>query len=130
VQPQRYACFDGYRDEPEQYGYLVSKDAKKSCEKQVAEQFQEMENRFAAWLGKAERPRDEDLFSAFQNARVVKNAEAYYRLSFKRNFSTWNLRDSHMAKRSNRLPGIWMRRAERNPKLSSGRITRIRATPE
>ncbi len=94
---RRYACFDGYRDETEQYGYVVSRDEKKSCEKQALEQFQEMEARFNAWLGSTNRQRDEDLFSAYQNARVVKNGEAYYRLSYKGNFSTWNLRDSHMA---------------------------------
>jgi erythromycin esterase-like protein len=94
---KRYGCLSGYRDRPEQYGYDVSTEMKKSCEAAVSEQFQEMENRFTAWLGGEKRVPDNDLFSAYQNARVVKNAEAYYRLSYKRNFSTWNLRDSHMA---------------------------------
>jgi erythromycin esterase-like protein len=94
---RRYACFDGYLEQPEQYGYVVSRDEKKSCEKQALEQFQEMEARFNTWLSNTNRQRDEDLFSAYQNARVVKNGEAYYRLSYKRNFSTWNLRDTHMA---------------------------------
>jgi erythromycin esterase-like protein len=94
---KRYSCFAGYNDKLEQYGYDVSRDGKKSCEKQTLEQFQEMENRFNNWLGDTNRRRDEDLFSAYQNARVVKNGEAYYRLSYKGNFSTWNLRDSHMA---------------------------------
>jgi erythromycin esterase-like protein len=94
---RRYACFDGYLAQPEQYGYVVSRDEKKSCEKQALEQFQEMEARFNTWLSNTNRQRDEDLFSAYQNARVVKNGEAYYRLSYKRNFSTWNLRDTHMA---------------------------------
>ena len=102
---RRYACFDGFRDELEQYGFAVSRDEKKSCEKQVLEQFQEMEKRFNAWLGNSNRRRDEDLFSAYQNARVVKNGEAYYRLSFKGNFSTWNLRDSHMAETLHALVG-------------------------
>jgi erythromycin esterase-like protein len=94
---KRYSCFAGYGDKPEQYGYDVSRNRKKSCEKQATEQFQEMENRFNGWLNNANRPRDEDLFSAYQNARVVKNGEAYYRLSYKGGFSTWNLRDTHMA---------------------------------
>jgi erythromycin esterase-like protein len=87
----------GYHDAPEQYGYIVSEDEKKSCEKQTIDQFQEMERRFNAWLSDTNRRRDEDLFSAYQNARVVKNGEAYYRLLYKRNFSIWNLRDTHMA---------------------------------
>jgi erythromycin esterase-like protein len=94
---KRYSCFAGYNDKPEQYGYDVSRDGKKSCEKQALEQFREIENRFNNWLSMKNRQRDEELFSAYQNARVVKNGEAYYRLSYKGNFSTWNLRDSHMA---------------------------------
>ncbi|HEX8246762.1 MAG TPA: erythromycin esterase family protein [Pyrinomonadaceae bacterium] len=94
---ERYNCFRNYREQPERYGLDVLKDAGKSCEETVAEQFQEMESRFTTWLGDGKRQRNDDLFSAYQNARVVKNAEAYYRLSFKQNFSTWNLRDSHMS---------------------------------
>ncbi|HEX8352321.1 MAG TPA: erythromycin esterase family protein, partial [Pyrinomonadaceae bacterium] len=44
-----------------------------------------------------DRGRDDELFSAYQNARVVRHGEAYYRLLYRRNFSTWNLRDKHMA---------------------------------
>ena len=35
-------------------------------------------------------------FCAEQNARVVKNAEEYYRKMFRREVSSWNLRDNHM----------------------------------
>ena len=35
-------------------------------------------------------------FCAEQNALVVKNAEEYYRNMFRREVSSWNLRDSHM----------------------------------
>ena len=40
---------------------------------------------------------DEELFNAMQNARVVKNAELYYRTMFLSEESTWNLRAHHMA---------------------------------
>jgi erythromycin esterase-like protein len=56
-----------------------------------------MEQRMSAWRARPKRERDDDLFSAYQNARVVKNAEAYYRLSYEGGFSSWNFRDSHMA---------------------------------
>src|SRR5205823_8109883 len=36
-------------------------------------------------------------FFAEQNARVVKNAEEYYRSMFRGRVSSWNLRDRHMA---------------------------------
>ncbi|MDQ4120727.1 MAG: erythromycin esterase family protein [Acidobacteriota bacterium] len=102
---KRYDCFRNYRDRPEQYGYAVVEDERKSCEDEAAEQFQEMERRFAGWLSGTNQERNDDLFSAYQNARVVKNAEAYYRLSYKVSFSTWNLRDSHMAETLKALAG-------------------------
>jgi erythromycin esterase-like protein len=39
----------------------------------------------------------DELFSAEQNARVVTNAEAYYRAMFTGRAESWNLRDRHMA---------------------------------
>jgi erythromycin esterase-like protein len=39
---------------------------------------------------------DEDLFFAEQNARLVANAEAYYRSMFRGRDESWNLRDTHM----------------------------------
>jgi len=38
----------------------------------------------------------DELFFAQQNAKVVKDAEAYYRNSFAGGVSTWNIRDKHM----------------------------------
>lgn len=35
-------------------------------------------------------------FDAQQNARLVKNAEAYYRSMYLSDISSWNLRDQHM----------------------------------
>ena len=39
---------------------------------------------------------EDELFYAEQNARLVKNAEEYYRSMFFGEVSSWNLRDSHM----------------------------------
>ena len=94
---QRYECFGRYRGRPERYGSDVAADLKRSCEAQAADQLQEMERRMAAWRARPDRRRDDDLFSAYQNARVVKNGEAYYRQMYEGKFSTWNLRDGHMA---------------------------------
>jgi erythromycin esterase-like protein len=43
------------------------------------------------------RVAEDEFFDAEQNARVVKNAEAYYRSMFLEEVSSWNLRDRHMA---------------------------------
>jgi erythromycin esterase-like protein len=94
---QRTECFRRYGDRPERYGQEVATAMKTSCEKDALALFQEMEQRLAAWRARPKPERDDDLFSAYQNARVVKNGEAYYRLSYLGGFNTWNLRDSHMA---------------------------------
>jgi erythromycin esterase-like protein len=39
----------------------------------------------------------DELFFAEQNARLVVNAEQYYRTMFEGRISSWNLRDTHMA---------------------------------
>jgi erythromycin esterase-like protein len=39
----------------------------------------------------------DEFFSAEQNARLVKNAEQYYRTMYRSDVSSWNLRDRHMA---------------------------------
>jgi erythromycin esterase-like protein len=94
---QRMECFRRYADTPEQYGSDVASGARSSCEKDAVALFQELEQRMSVWRARPKRERDDDLFSAYQNARVVKNGEAYYRLSYEGGFSTWNLRDTHMA---------------------------------
>jgi erythromycin esterase-like protein len=50
------------------------------------------------------------------HARVVKNAEEYYRSMFERRISSWNLRDTHMADTLDALLAHLGRRLER-PKL-------------
>ena len=40
---------------------------------------------------------DDEAFVAEQNARLVKNAEEYYRTMFRGGSQSWNLRDRHMA---------------------------------
>src|SRR5207245_5600732 len=43
------------------------------------------------------RVAEDEFFYAEQNARLVKNAEEYYRTMFHGRVSSWNLRDQHMA---------------------------------
>jgi erythromycin esterase-like protein len=94
---QRYRCFRGYGDRPEQYGLDVANESRRSCESQAGEQLNEMRQLYEGWLRSQNKQRDDALFSAYQNARAVRTAEAYYRQLYRREFSTWNLRDSHMA---------------------------------
>ncbi|MFC0679626.1 erythromycin esterase family protein [Lysobacter korlensis] len=88
---RRYGCFSRYRDSPESYGQIVSFGEGRSCKAQAVEQLRELERRTAP----AGQSADE-LFSAQQNARVVVNAERYYRTMLSPGHSSWNLRDTHM----------------------------------
>lgn len=92
----RYSCFDHMALDPQMYGYLVNQLKKKDCIKQVTDQFLEMQHQALTKL--QEKMSDhESLYFATQNARLVKNAEEYYRGMFESGVISWNLRDQHMA---------------------------------
>jgi len=91
----RYACFDRYAEDSEHYGYTARLDLSASCEEGVIAQLQELQQRASSYMhGDGD---DEAFFYAQQNARLVKNAEQYYRTMFHGRVSSWNLRDAHMA---------------------------------
>lgn len=91
----RYACFDHCAEDSQAYGYAASFGMKASCEDEVIQQLREMNRRAADLLAGSTQDRA-DLFFAQQNARLVRNAEEYYRTMFHGRISSWNLRDSHM----------------------------------
>ena len=67
-------------------------------------------------------------FCAEQNARLVRNAEEYYRKMFRRECSSWNLRDTHMKETLVALTDHLSKQRTRRRRSSSGRTTRIWAT--
>ena len=94
---ERYACFDHHGADPQAYGYGAALELETSCEEEVVRQLVEL-RRQAFGAGREGDPAAaDDFFSAEQNARVVANAERYYRSMFARRVSSWNLRDTHMA---------------------------------
>lgn len=89
----RYACFDHSSPEDSQaYGYGAAYGMRPSCEDEVIAQLAEMNRLAAAHLGSD----TDEAFYAQQNARLVRNAEEYYRTMFHGRISSWNQRDSHM----------------------------------
>ena len=91
----RYACFDHAAEDSQAYGYAASFGLAPSCEAAVVQQLTEMTRRAGEISSTPGMERDED-FYAQQNARLVRNAEEYYRIMFQARVSSWNLRDSHM----------------------------------
>src|SRR5436189_432398 len=92
----RYSCFDHFSREPQEYGYAATVGAAESCEGAVVEQLTELQRKAAEFLSRDGAVAAEELFFAEQNARLVKNAEQYYRSMFRGRASSWNLRDRHM----------------------------------
>ena len=91
----QYACFDHAAEDPQAYGYATSFGLKGSCEDEVVQVLSDLTRR-AARLPSLQAADQDELFYAVQNARLVRNAETYYRTMFKGQVSSWNLRDSHM----------------------------------
>ena len=93
----RYGCFEDFGEDPQSYGYAAGFDMQMSCEKEVINQLIEIQRRAAEYANRDGFVAKDEYFYAEQNARLVKNAEEYYRSMFRGRASSWNLRDRHMA---------------------------------
>jgi erythromycin esterase-like protein len=96
---ERFACFEQFRGENDgqSYGYATTLGRAEPCEDEVVAQLVELHRRAAELVARDGRPAADRQFAAEQNARVVVNAERYYRSMFRGRVSSWNLRDTHMA---------------------------------
>jgi erythromycin esterase-like protein len=92
----RYACFDLYGDDTQAYGFATAFGLGQSCEDEVVTQLVELHRRAAEYALRDGRIAVDDYFHAEQNARLVRDAERYYRTMYRGEVSSWNLRDRHM----------------------------------
>jgi erythromycin esterase-like protein len=93
----RYSCFEHFREDTQTYGYATSVGLAESCEDEAVNQLIELQRRTAEYAQRDGEVAEEEFFYAEQNARLVKNAEEYYRSMFRGRVSSWNIRDRHMA---------------------------------
>ena len=129
---ERYACFDHAGEDTQAYGLMTRLNLSKSCEEEVVNQLLELQRRAADRMRRG-GALDDHLFYAEQNARLVKNAEAYYRSVFLEAVSSWNLRDRHMAETLDALVSYLDRKAgrakiavwEHNSHLGDARATEM-----
>lgn len=91
-----YACFDVFGDDVQSYGYTTTLGLAPSCEDDVVAQLVDLRRRAAEYAMRDGRIAADEYFVAEQNARVVRDAEAYYRAMFRGGAESWNLRDRHM----------------------------------
>jgi erythromycin esterase-like protein len=102
----RYSCFDQFDENTHAYGYAASLGLIESCEHEVVRQLVELRRRAAEYASRDGRVAADEQFFAEQNARLVKNAEEFYRSMFGKRQSSWNLRDRHMADTLEHLVGF------------------------
>jgi erythromycin esterase-like protein len=93
----RYSCFEHFAEDTQAYGYAANFGITESCERDVIEQLVELRRRAADYASRDGRIAQDEFFFAEQNARLVLNAERYYRSMFRGRVESWNLRDRHMA---------------------------------
>jgi erythromycin esterase len=90
----RYSCFDSFWEDEWRYARSLLESAE-GCEQEVVSTLRDL----LALRLRPEKPgtrAEEWLFDARQNARVVANAEHYYRSLTHGREDSWNIRDRHM----------------------------------
>lgn len=89
---ERYACLSPYEGDPAAYGHAALTSGYKTCEKPVLGVLLDLLKKRQALM--AQDP--ERFFDAVQNAKLIANAERYYRVMYYGSRESWNLRDTHM----------------------------------
>jgi protein-L-isoaspartate(D-aspartate) O-methyltransferase len=89
---ERYGCLTPWASEPHAYGRMARSTGYARCEAGVVKTLVDLLRRqfdYAVHDG-------DDFLDAAANARLVRNAEAYYRALYYGAAESWNLRDTHM----------------------------------
>jgi erythromycin esterase-like protein len=92
----RYSCFTMHGEDPEIYGHVEGLGVTKTCQAAAVEELVKLLRNAPRYESPDVRLAPDDQFFAEQNARLVYNAERYYRAMFGDYVSAWNIRDQHM----------------------------------
>jgi erythromycin esterase-like protein len=79
------------------YGYMSTLGLSPTCKRETIGQLVDMRRRAPEYASRNGHIAPDEYFFAEQNARLVRNAEEYYRTMFGDSTGSWNLRDRHMA---------------------------------
>ena len=122
VARERYGCLTPWQRDPATYGHAALTGSYPTCKSHVVRALTDL-------LAKRRTYAEHDgerFLDAEQNARLVANAERYYRIMYYGSRASWNLRDSHMFETLKNCLPITVQTARR----SSGRTIPMWATPE
>ena len=92
VARERYGCLQPYARNPQVYGRMAMTRGYAKCEQPVVQMLRELQAKRAEYVGED----GDEFLDAAANARLVANAEAYYRVMYHGAAESWNLRDTHM----------------------------------
>lgn len=87
----RYACLAPWQDEPGRYASEATRETFEECEEAVVAQLRDLLEERLELPGVSEQ-----FVEAVQNARLVADAERYYRLLYRGGAKAWNVREEHM----------------------------------
>ena len=88
----RYGCMMPWANDPAMYAQVTLTRQYRECEKDVLDTLQNLMKKRVDYC----RADGERFFNAEQNARLVANAERYYRTMYYAENNSWNQRDQHM----------------------------------
>ncbi len=89
---RRYGCLEPWADNPAAYGRHSLLEGYARCEVGVVEMLKDLVQKQIDCFA----PECDEWLDAAANARLVKDAEAYYRVMYHGSAESWNLRDTHM----------------------------------
>jgi protein-L-isoaspartate(D-aspartate) O-methyltransferase len=92
VARERYGCLRPWAHDPAAYGRVAITEGYGRCEAGVVQMLSELMMRRMNCLS----PECDEWLDAAANARLIKNAEQYYRVMYYGSAESWNLRDTHM----------------------------------
>ncbi len=92
VARRRYGCLTPWQSDPAVYGHATLTGKYQTCEHEVTSMLTDLLKKRQAYAEHG----GERFLDAVQNARLVANAERYYRIMYYGSRASWNLRDGHM----------------------------------
>jgi protein-L-isoaspartate(D-aspartate) O-methyltransferase len=92
VARERYGCLQPWSKNPQSYGRMAITRGYAQCEQPVVQMLRELLQKRMEYIAED----GDEFLDAAANARLVTNAEAYYRVMYHGAAESWNLRDTHM----------------------------------
>jgi erythromycin esterase-like protein len=92
IERERYGCLTPWQNEPQGYGRMALTSGYAKCEGHVVNMLHDLLQKELDYRAR----NSEGFLDAVGNARLVRDAEAYYRAMYFGSAESWNLRDRHM----------------------------------